>query len=269
MLDPVAQSDDVRSSHSVTDALLRWKAGDEAAQFDLKRGLHQLELELIRHVRRNRGGRLAARIDSQAIVNKALCGLLMGARADAFPELRDRANVRKLLFDMVSKALRQEIRDNKRVRRQPDREMHDESMMEHLPCPATYDAFAPSSDDGAAQPSLVAEEFLEYLRRRVRPIHEKAMDIVELLLEGWSSGEIARNLDMGQRNVQNIIKKMRDAWFGDDWREGDTDDARDRGRCRSSVRPVGALQESVPHGLPVGDTPCHPSNPRLGSVLPD
>jgi len=223
MADPHPQPDDARSSHSVTEALLRWKAGDDNAQFDLQPRLQGLVLDLIRYVRRNRDHGLAAVIESEGIVNKALCSFLIGARMDAFPDLRGRENVRKLLFDMVEKALRQEIRHKKRQCRNSGREIHDETVLEHLPAVPTDDAFAPTCDEGAAELRLAAREFLESLQKTVRPVHEKAMDILERLLEGWSSGEIARNLDMGQRNVQKIIKSMRDAWYGGDSIEGGTD----------------------------------------------
>jgi len=216
MADPHPEPDDARSSHSVTEPLLRWQAGDDSAQFDLQRRLRGLQLELIRFVRRNRDQGLATVIESEAIVNKALCSFLMGTRMGGFPDLGGRENVRKLLFDMVGKALRHEIRHNQRGRRDSGREIHDPAVLEQLPAVSTNDAFAPSCDEEALELRLAAQEFLESLQKRVRLVHERAMDILELLLQGWSSGDIARNLDMGQRNVQKIIKGMSDAWYGGD-----------------------------------------------------
>ena len=55
------------------------------------------------------------------------------------------------------------------------------------------------------------EDFLEELKERLREVHEGAMMILELLLDGWSSLEIAQKLGLGLRNVQRIIARMRKA----------------------------------------------------------
>jgi DNA-directed RNA polymerase specialized sigma24 family protein len=80
--------------------------------------------------------------------------------------------------------------------RDRNREVHDDELLRQL----------------SAEPLLdPGEDFLEELKVKLREVHERAMMILELLLDGWTSLEIAPKLGLGLRNVQRIIARMRKA----------------------------------------------------------
>jgi hypothetical protein len=215
-----------RSSHSVTNALFAWKNGNSAAQYVLELRLAGLFARLVGLVRRRRAARFNPRIDSHGVVNDAFYRLLIGIREDRFPDLQDRTNVGKLMYDFVGKILNEAVRDNSRECRDPAREVHDEDVIHGLPAredviralPArnVAESLVLPANGKSTQCSLVIQECLETLEKRVRSVHARAMDILELLIELPNgpdrSREIARRLGMGRRNVQRIMKMMNEAW---------------------------------------------------------
>jgi hypothetical protein len=104
---------------SITEALERWKQGDDAAQFDLERELTPVLAEMIRRVRRHVASPLKARIDSEAIVYQAFKSCLTGLRKDEFRALNNRADLAKLLKTLVDRALTSQIRGHRRHKRTP------------------------------------------------------------------------------------------------------------------------------------------------------
>jgi DNA-binding NarL/FixJ family response regulator len=54
---------------------------------------------------------------------------------------------------------------------------------------------------------------LEKLAEVVRSVHERAIEILELSVEGLGNAEIASKLDLGIRTVQVIKQKMHAAWI--------------------------------------------------------
>ena len=58
------------------------------------------------------------------------------------------------------------------------------------------------------------EDLLEMITKKLRGVHKDAMSILERRLEGLTPKEIADELGMGVRNVQRIIRLMRDAVDG-------------------------------------------------------
>src|SRR5262249_7309025 len=143
-------------------------------------------------VRRRTASQLHARIDSHGVVNEALNSFLARAARGEFPAVRDHGEVRRLLTSMVLRALCGEVRRHRRAVRSPARE-------------------APLDPAGAAALSPVLSEWLEHFQAVVRPVHEKAMDIVSLALEGYTNPEIQQRLGLSLRTVQKIEQEMRAA----------------------------------------------------------
>jgi DNA-directed RNA polymerase specialized sigma24 family protein len=186
-------------SDSITDALQRWREGDENAQIDLEIKLRGLLLDLLRLVRRRVNAPLKARIDSQGVVNAAWNSFLTGIRKDEFPILASRANVRAILTDLVKRTLGDEIRWHTRQKRSPEREEPSEAgQPNHLP------------DADSMTPDLTA--WLDNLEEVVCPVHEKAIEIVEGSLNGLSNNDLARQLGLTLGNVQRLKKKMHLRW---------------------------------------------------------
>jgi DNA-directed RNA polymerase specialized sigma24 family protein len=189
----------------ITAALERWRGGDLAAQFDLERALLPYLRELIELVRRQLDDPLRARIDSHAVVNDALKSFLSGVPKGEFPALSNHEEVRRLLRAIVLRALKDEVRFHRRQRRNPYRERGGAEALAALP---DRKERATAADALAGEHAAWLEKFLAV----VRPVHRKAIEIVKLRLEGRSKVEIKEELGLGLRTVQEIIKKVRQAW---------------------------------------------------------
>jgi len=189
----------IRASHEVTNAWELWKAGNADAQFNLTFLLRGLMIELLRYVQRHRGAKFQAVIDSNAVLNDALCRLLTKAQDGKFADIRNRSDLRGKLYVIVRYVLRDEKRRYSTLRRSADDELHDGELIKQL------------ADERTPDPG---EDLLEELRKKLRPVHEDAMSILERRLEGLTSAEIAAELGMGERNVQRITRLMKDVVDG-------------------------------------------------------
>jgi hypothetical protein len=184
---------------SITDAVQRWKNGDQAAQFELEHRLQPFLVEMLELMRRHRAPALQTRIDSEAVVNQALHSFLTGVRQGDFPLLQNRQDACKLLTALVVRALHDEIRWHKRQKRNVDREQASaEGRPEQLPDPRPPD------------PAVTADlaGWLENLLAAVRPVHEKAMEIVKLSLEGLTNYDIASQVGLGLLRIQVLKQEM-------------------------------------------------------------
>jgi len=183
-------------SGPITTALERWKHGDRNAQFDLEREMLPYLQQLIDFVRRRRDNPLKPRIDSHAVVNAALKSFLSGIPKEEFPDLKNHEDARKVLMCIVRRALTDEIRFHTRKSRTPEIEE-----------PGGAEALAAPPENKEADVAWL-ETFLD----RVRPVHQRAIDIVKLRLAGRTNREIGEELGLAPRTVQNILKNMRQAW---------------------------------------------------------
>ncbi len=107
--------------------------------------------------------------------------------------------MRGKLYVIVKYVLRDEKRRYSTRRRRDGREIHDIDLIKEL-------ADKPNQD--------TREDLLEMIAERLRGIHKDAMSILERRLEGLTPKEIADELGMGVRNVQRIIRLMKDAVDG-------------------------------------------------------
>ena len=189
----------VLPAHAVTNAWNRWKAGDSGAQFELTYLLRGLMVELLRYVQTHRGAKFQAVIDSQAVLNDALCRLMTKAQQGRFADIRNRSDLRGKLYIIVKYVLRDEQRRYSAQRRSNPGELHDFELLQEL------------ADGRAPDPG---ENLLEEIKEKLRPIHKEAMNILERRLQGLTPAEIAAELGMGERNVQRIIRLMKDAVDG-------------------------------------------------------
>jgi DNA-directed RNA polymerase specialized sigma24 family protein len=191
-----SKPEETRSTHSVTDAIAGCREGDPNAQFALANLLCEFLNEQIRWVRRNRGTRFRSIIDSHAVVNEGLNRLLTKLKNGGFTEIRNRSDLRGKLVVIIRYVLLDARRLHSTGCRDRNREVHEDELLRQL-------SAGPQLDPG--------EDFLEELKLKLREVHERAMMILELLLDGWTSLEIAPKLGLGLRNVQRIIARMRKA----------------------------------------------------------
>lgn len=197
---------------SITRAVQDWRDGDDRGAFDLDR---LLRAELLVLVRSRRAGHLRARIDSEGVVNAALKSFLSGVAKDEFPQVNNRHDVRQLLAWFVMCVLKDEIRQLRTKKRNLHRE-------------AGLDACtSATSREPSPEESARALEYWVKFPDVVRLVDEKAIDILELRLEGLNNTQIADKLDLGVRMVQQIIQRMVNAWEqwlareGEDGRSGE------------------------------------------------
>jgi DNA-directed RNA polymerase specialized sigma24 family protein len=176
----------------MTDAWRAWAAGDEQALQALDVLLRGLLAELLRYVRKNRGPIL----DSEGVVNEAYVRLLTKAKDAGYANIRNRSDLRGKLYQTVKFVLSEEKRRYSTLTRAGTVQLGDGLLMNILANEQSWDP---------------GEDFLTKLQDAVRPVHKEAMKILEGLLNGLSSKEIAEELGMGLRNVQRIIREMRDA----------------------------------------------------------
>lgn len=190
----------------ITIALDRCKQGDPQGALDLERELRPFLLDMIRRVRRHVQGPLQARIDSHGIVYEALNSFLTGIAKEEFPALRNREEVCRVLTALIDRTLRDEVRWHRRLKRTPYLEQPLDSPMTQ----ALADAKERGTAAGGMTPDLAA--WLEKLLATVRPVHKKAIEIVSLSLEGHSNQEIREALGLGLSTVQEIKRRMYQAW---------------------------------------------------------
>ena len=186
-------SDYSASRHSITMAVRNWKRGDEVAGYELDR----LRADLLARLRGIRDKRFGARIDSEVVANKAFMTLLVGIRAGDFPNLSNRDRVKALLFEIARGMLFDEYR-RESAQKRGDRDRRDYSELDHI-----ADKSQLSPEDCA-----MAMEYWRKLPEVVREVHSNSIDILEKVLEGFSTNQIAMELGMGTRNVQKIKQDM-------------------------------------------------------------
>lgn len=194
-------------THSITHAVQDWRDGEEFGAWELDR---LLRAELLAFIRRHRNPRYQARIDSEAVFNAALKSLLSGVVKDEFPLLRDRRDVRRLMMRFASCVLKDQVRWLRTEKRDSGRE---EGLAAHL---------AVASSEPTPEQSAMAREYWEKFPEVVRRVDERAMDILELRLEGLNNTQIADKLGLGVRMVQKIVQRMVEAW--DQWLTSERDD---------------------------------------------
>jgi DNA-directed RNA polymerase specialized sigma24 family protein len=197
-----------RMTHSITCAVQDWRDGDEFGALELDR---LLRAELLAFIRRHRNPRYRAPIDSEAVFNAALKSFLSGVVKDEFPRLRNRCDVRRLMMRFAGCVLKDEVRWLRTEKRDSARETDLAACLEAVAC-------EPSPEECA-----MAKEYWEKFPEVVRQVDERAMDILELRLEGLNNTQIADKLGLGVRMVQKIVQRMVEAW--DQWLSAENDDA--------------------------------------------
>lgn len=182
---------------SVTNAVHDWEwEKNTAASRDLDR---RFRAHLLALVRRRRSPDLEPIIDSEGVVQEALKSFFSGVAKHKFPDLNSRKDVKNLLITFVLRNLIDETRAQRAGKRNAEREEnYARGQPDHL-----ADTANPTAEQVAE-----AHECLEKLPEVVRPVHEKAIQILELGLEGLRNNEIADRLDLSLRTVQKIKHDM-------------------------------------------------------------
>lgn len=206
-------------THSITHAVQDWRDGDERGALALDR---LLRAELLSFVRKHRSPHFRGRIDSEAVFNAALKSFLSGVVKDEFPLLRDRRDVRRLMMRFASCVLKDEVRWLRTEKRNSARDTDLAASLVVASCEPT------------PEQSAMAREYWEKFPEVVRRVDERAMDILELRLEGLNNTQIADKLGLGVRMVQKIVQRMVEAW--DQWLAAESDDGTEAESSSSADR---------------------------------
>ena len=179
-----------------------WVHGDQAAAHELDR---RFRGEVLKLIRSRRNPRFRQAINSEAIANDVMYSFLLGVAKQKFPEVNVRKDILVLLRTIavrsLADAIRAETAQKRDVRREVNGQIEPREFSDHR---------EPSPDEKAQ-----FAEYLVQLPEIVRGVHPKSMDILELSLEGLKPSEIAQELGIGVRTVQQTIKRMIGRW--EDW----------------------------------------------------
>jgi ECF sigma factor len=203
-------------THSITNTINGHKEGNKDAPSELVRLLEEklrLLTRIEKHLKRKCPESLRTRIDCEGLVYRALHDFLLGVRADKFPDLSSRENVRKLVVRRARLLLKTEIRNNERMIRDGRRDVHGESLVEQL-CARPTNEGAPMGqrlDEDQRPNSHQHGQCLDRAREILCGAHPTAIYVLEGLLGGRSVSQIARSKKLGCGNVRNIIRLMTDA----------------------------------------------------------
>lgn len=207
----------------------RVAGGDSAAGAELVAGLESFLPQLFSLVKRNRAPHLAEKIDSEGVIFAAINSLLTGLPKGEFPDLATAANIHKLLNTIVLNKLRSEARAYKTGKRDAAREVRSE---DGRPRSASDPAISPTDaplelllafeDSGRhgrglttdpAAVDVAAGKLVKWLSEwaeQLRSVHPDAMDIIELSFRGRTNRDIAAELGLGLRRLQQIKESLRD-----------------------------------------------------------
>lgn len=180
---------------ALTQAIERWRSGDDSAQFDLHTDNRLALAKLLKLIRCRRIPSMAKRIDSEAVLNEGMLRLLAGIRGGNFPNVRTSSDLNKVLFAIVMNVLHEGHRYHGRQRRTPLRE----SSTAHL------------QPDSSLPAECIQVDLLELLNLWLREHSDSDNLIFEYYLAGYASRDIAELCQLSLRTVQVKLSQMRES----------------------------------------------------------
>ena len=196
--------EDKQATGSVTNAMNNL-AGDNRAEAEAHL-YHSLCGSLLAVLPRYRSESLTPDVDLSQVINDALHNVLTGIPEGKFPWLKDREDLKKLSFIIAIRLLRQSIRSSKRIKRGGLRRARiDEEMFREL---VETDPNDPVEQCIRAESESNFDKLLEKLLNSVREVDERAISIVEMSLSGLTNNQIADELGLRIRRVQQLKEAM-------------------------------------------------------------
>ncbi len=151
-------------------------------------------------------GRSSRRVrDEEDVVVAAFHSLLRRAKAGEYPELTDRDQLWRLLLTITANKARNQVRDERRLRRRPGdaaRRVLDLDHLEHDQQPVSP----------APQPDLVAD-VMERLQRLLESLDDPELRRIAIgKLMGMSNEEIADEVQRSLSTVERRLRLIRSMW---------------------------------------------------------
>jgi DNA-directed RNA polymerase specialized sigma24 family protein len=150
-------------------------------------------------------GQLRCFADEEDVVVMAMNSFFRGVRRGRFPDLRDGAGLRRLLFQMTRRKAVDLIRFNERQKRSVKRESMPAGL-EDSDGP-TFDQLPSchASPGGEGPHTRTCDEWLELLDPDLR-------ELAVLKLQGYTNQEIARRIARSMATVERRFKLIRETW---------------------------------------------------------
>lgn len=192
---------------SVTRLIAGVQAGQDSATQKLWEAYFQ---RLVGLARAKMQGAMKRAADEEDVALSAFASFCRGVETGKFPNLADRDNLWRLLLTITTRKAAHLRRDDRRLKRGGDRVL-DEA------------ALAPSSDNPMdaivgpePTPELAAQMAEEYERLLAQLDGPGLRQIAILKMEGYTTPEIAVQLDCAPRTVDRRLQLIRDIWSADE-----------------------------------------------------
>jgi RNA polymerase sigma factor (sigma-70 family) len=181
---------------ATVDLIERCRRGDQ----DAARELFDAYVErLIPLARRRISQRLASRVDPEDVIQSVFRTFFTRLKDDQF-SIHDQDDLFRLLVRItVHKALRQ-VAHHKAAKRDPNHEVaQSDDSQEHLLQLLTSD---PTPDEAVL--------FLDQLEKFLGVLPTDDRRILELRMQGYSTDEIAKQLNSYDRKIRRVLERIRD-----------------------------------------------------------
>jgi RNA polymerase sigma-70 factor (ECF subfamily) len=185
---------DPLSPDSSADLLARWQAGDQQAAAKL---WWRYATQLIGLTRKWLSGEMARHLDPEDVVQSVYRSFFAVARSEAFV-LRHSGHLWRLLVTITRHKLRDQVRRQGRLKRRPGGaavtglEGLEAELMTHQPTPAEAAALA------------------DELKLALAGLDAEQRRMVELRLQGYKLGEIAKASGHHERTVRRVLHRVRE-----------------------------------------------------------
>lgn len=187
-------------STDLMDALGRWRQGEASAQQALIEQLQPLLQELIARLRPYREAFMLEGVDCSSLAQTGLQAFLGKVPKKDQSLLQDWHNVEPILTLLVQRTLQKEG-ENSEAAGPAERGHGGESLNG-----------AAGKEQTGEKTSQALASWLERFQTILRSVHPKAIDMVDLRLDGHSNRDLAQRLGMGLRLVQRVFADMRQTW---------------------------------------------------------
>jgi DNA-directed RNA polymerase specialized sigma24 family protein len=186
------------------------KAGDERATQELwdryfRRLVGLAAKRLPLHVRRE--------FDEEDVAISAFQSFCGGAAHDRFPHLTSRDQLWRILAVITVRKALAAVRRRSCLKRGGGAVVGESVLFDGFDTPADFEGFGGFIGD-TPSPEIAAEMAEEYERLMKTLGDERLRIIARMRMEGYSTEEIARHLDVASRTVDRKLRLIRETWEG-------------------------------------------------------
>jgi RNA polymerase sigma-70 factor (ECF subfamily) len=174
--------------------LERWRAGDEKAATEL---YYRYLQKLVGFAQRRLSAKLNARVDAEDVVQSVFRSFFVRAQQGKF-SFKDEDDIWKLLVQITVHKTLKHVAYHRRAKRDATAEVSgadgQDRLMSHL------------SREPTPEEAAIFVDSLEFFLRELRPADRK---ILEMRMEGFEQGEIAKKLGVSDRTIRRLMERIR------------------------------------------------------------